>query len=41
MAVDVAGGLLAEDEFDYDKFERFCMAWEEGNTESVVQLKIK
>ena len=36
-AVDIAGELSAEDEFDFDKFERFYMAWKEGNTESFVK----
>jgi hypothetical protein len=41
VAANVAGEFSAEDEFDYDKFEHFYMAWEEGNIKSVVEWKIK
>jgi len=33
--VDIAGELSVDDEFDYDKFERYYAAWEERNDESL------
>ena len=39
--VDIAGESLVDDEFDYEKFEHYYAAWEEGNDESIDDRNIK